>query len=168
MRTKMGGFIVGILLVLIGGVLLAYQFVPEWQETFGALVSWPLIIIAFGLFFLFLGLLLGISALAIPAAIVGGIGGLLMYQNASGDWESWAYAWLLIPGFIGLGFILAGVLDRRMRLLTRLGFWFLMVSLICFSVLGSLLGGPQGLDIVWSTGLIIMGGWFLFRALGRN
>ncbi len=38
-----------------------------------------------------------------PSIIVGGIGGILAYQDYTGHWESWSYLWTLIPGFVGLG-----------------------------------------------------------------
>ena len=65
-------------------------------------MSWPLIVVAVGAGLLVLGLLVGAPEMAIPAVIVGGIGGILYYQNLSGNWASWSYLWTLIPGFSGL------------------------------------------------------------------
>ena len=43
----------------------------------------------------------------VPASIVTGIGGLLYWQNATGRWESWSYAWALIVASVGvsIGFV---------------------------------------------------------------
>ena len=92
----------GLVLVLLGALFLAVQWLPGLQLWF----SWPLIIIGIGVLLLIVGLLTGVPAMAIPACIVGGIGGLLYWQNATGNWESWAYAWTLIPGFVGVGMVL--------------------------------------------------------------
>jgi hypothetical protein len=37
-----------------------------------------------------------------PGAIVTGTGAILLYQNVTNHWESWAYMWTLYPVFIGL------------------------------------------------------------------
>ena len=59
---------------------------------------------------LIFGLLAGAPGMAVPATIVAGIGGILAYQNATGDWTSWSYVWSLIPGFVGLGIMLSALL----------------------------------------------------------
>lgn len=41
------------------------------------------------------------SGLAIPGAVIGGTGVILLYQSLTGHWESWAYAWTLYPVFVG-------------------------------------------------------------------
>jgi hypothetical protein len=43
-----------------------------------------------------------------PGSILAGIGGIFYYQNLTNDWESWAYIWALIPGFVGIGVSSAG------------------------------------------------------------
>ena len=63
----------GLLLVLLGAWFLAVQFVPG-LDVFGNL-SWPLIIIGVGVVLLILGVLAGAPGLAVPACVVGGIGG---------------------------------------------------------------------------------------------
>ena len=42
-------------------------------------------------------LLTGQPGMLVPACIVGGIGGMLYWQNLTGDWASWSYSWSLIP-----------------------------------------------------------------------
>jgi hypothetical protein len=46
--------------------------------------------------------------LSIPGAIVTMTGLLLLYQNTFNHWESWAYAWALIPASAGIGIMLFG------------------------------------------------------------
>ena len=104
-RTNLLG---GIVLILVGGILLAAQLFPGLGLTLNITFSWPLILVGVGILLLLLGLLVNEPGMAVPACIVAGIGGILYYQNATGDWASWAYAWALIPGFVGVGTILAG------------------------------------------------------------
>ena len=50
------------------------------------------------------------AALAVPGSIVTMVGMILFYQNVTGHWASWAYAWLLIfPTAVGLGIAIAGL-----------------------------------------------------------
>ena len=38
---------------------------------------------------------------------------MLYWQNQTGNWESWAYAWALIPGFVGVGTIVMGLWEGK-------------------------------------------------------
>ena len=54
------------------------------------------------------------EGLVIVGSIVTMVGLLLFYQNTTGHWESWAYAWALVaPTSIGLGQILYGALKAE-------------------------------------------------------
>jgi drug/metabolite transporter (DMT)-like permease len=62
------------------------------------------------------------------------VGLVLLYQNATDHWESWAYAWALVgPGGSGIGMLLYGTRsgDRKMA---RDGFWTLLTALGIFGV----------------------------------
>ena len=97
--------------------------------------------------------------MAVPACIVGGIGGLFYYQNATGDWESWSYVWALIPGFVGVGIILAGLLEGKLRKPLREGGQLVVISLIMFVIAGSIFGalGIGRLGDYWPVLLIVVG-----------
>jgi hypothetical protein len=71
-------------------------------SLFGML--WPFFIIGPGAAFLYFANKgdKGQAGLAVPGSIITGTGLILMYQNLTGHWESWAYAWLLYPVFLGL------------------------------------------------------------------
>lgn len=157
--------IIGLLLVLLGVWFLLVQFVPSIREWAGDIFSWPLIIIGVGIFLLLMGLLTGTPDMAVPACIVGGIGGILAYQNASGDWESWSYLWTLIPGFIAVGVILTGLLRGDLKKPVREGFQLLVVSAILFLVFASFMGGPSILGEYWPLLLVLLGLWILVRPL---
>jgi len=151
-------------LILLGVWFLVAQFVPGLQVW----ISWPLIVAGVGAFLLIIGLLTGVPGLAVPACIVGGIGGLLYWQNSTGNWESWAYAWTLIPGFVGVGIILSGLLGGEIRQALRGGGWMVLISLVLFTVFGSFFGALGLAGDYWPVLLIVLGllilVWPLFRS----
>ena len=160
---KKGNITGGLILILLGAWFLAVQFVPQlsaWAEG-----KWSLVII--GVVFLLFSVLTSASGLSIPAFIVGGIGGILYYQNVTGDWGSWAYIWSLIPGFVGLGllFFSLQVRDRGAR---QAGFILVFISMILFAVFGSFLGAPQAVIQFWPVILVIAGLWSIVNTLFGN
>jgi peptidoglycan/LPS O-acetylase OafA/YrhL len=103
--------------------------------------------------------------MAVPAAVVGGIGGLLYWQNTTGDWESWAYAWTLIPGFAGVGTLLAGLLGETPRISFRHGMTLILVSLVMFGVFAAIFGKAGVFGPYWPVLIILLGVWLLVRAV---
>jgi hypothetical protein len=162
-RGRRSSLATGLVLVLIGALVLVAQLVPGWNQW----IAWPLYIVGIGAVLLIIGLLTRVPALAIPACIVGGIGGLLYYQNATGNWESWSYAWALIPGFVGIGIVVAGLLGGEFRKPLREGGQLILVSLVMFLAFGSFFGllglGPLGQ--YWPVLLIALGVLILFNRL---
>jgi hypothetical protein len=65
---------------------------------------WPFFIIIPGAVFLYIATQGGReqSGLVFPGTIITGTGLILFYQNLTGHWESWAYAWTLYPVMVGL------------------------------------------------------------------
>ena len=168
-REKRSGLAGGLVLILLGGLFLALQVVPGLRALLRIEFSWPWIIIGVGLFMLVLGLFLGAPGLAVPACILGGVGGLLYYQNLTGNWASWAYAWTLFPGFVGLGIVLAGLAGDEMRHSIRAGLWLIFISLVLFFVFGSVFGGLGVLGPYWPVLLVLLGLAELVRSmLGRR
>jgi hypothetical protein len=152
---------VGLLLVIIGVAFLVLQFVPALNDW----VSWPLWVIGAGVLLLLLGLLTRTPDMAVPACIVGGIGGILYYQNATGDWGSWSYVWALIPGFVGLGVIVASLLGAR-RESAREGLTLVIISAVLLLVFGSFFGAFRWQ--FWPVLLIALGVWILVQPLLRR
>src|SRR5260370_513288 len=105
--------VLGGLFVLIGAVLLLGQFVCFDIGRYG----WPFFIIAPGVVILFVALTArgAISeGLAILGSIITVTGLILLFQDATDHFESWAYAWALVfPGATGVGMILYGLVARR-------------------------------------------------------
>ncbi|HSF81248.1 MAG TPA: hypothetical protein VLA49_08440 [Anaerolineales bacterium] len=158
----------GFILVLLGIWFLAMQLLPGLEAWAGRWFDWPFIIIGVGVLLFIIGVLTGAYGMAVPAAIVGGIGGLLAWQNATGNWESWAYAWALIPGFVGVGVILSGLLGKTPRQSLREGGNLIVISLVLFLIFSSFLGGGNLLGSYWPVLLILLGLWLIVRPLLRR
>jgi hypothetical protein len=163
-RSNLAG---GIVLVLIGAWFLLTQLVPGLEIRIFGDSGWPLIIISVGVILLIIGLLTGVPEMAVPACIVGGIGGLLYWQNATGNWESWAYAWALIPGFVGVGTMLSGIIGGKRGEIAG-GAWMVFISLILFAVFSSFLGGLNVFGPYWPVLLIALGLIVLAQGLFRK
>ena len=98
--------IAGVVLVVAGGVVLAAR---QAGLELGNLVDdsgWPLFIIVPGVALLVAafgppppnGL-----GFAVAGSVVTTVGLILLYQETTENWESWAYAWALIPMAAGIG-----------------------------------------------------------------
>jgi hypothetical protein len=96
----------GIVLVGLGIVFLLQQAIGFDIGHFG----WPLFVILPGLALLAAFALgpRGASGLAVPGCVVTTIGLMLAIQNTFNMWETWAYAWTLIPTAVGIGLTLQG------------------------------------------------------------
>jgi hypothetical protein len=158
---------VGLILILLGAWFLAVELVPGLQPWLGLQAAWPLVIIGIGLLFLLFAIFARVPGLAVPGCIVGGIGGLLYWQNATRNWESWAYPWTLIPGFVGLGIILMALLGRETRGAFTGGAWLILISLVAFGIFGSAFGGLTILGSFWPVLLIALGLVLLVRSFIR-
>jgi hypothetical protein len=101
-----GRNIAAFILIGIGLLFLAAQTFSF--SFFGTL--WPLLVILPGLAFLYPALTgdKGKAGLAVPGAMITGTGLILMYQNLTGHWQSWAYVWTLYPVFLGLALTFIG------------------------------------------------------------
>lgn len=169
-RTQL---VLGILLILVAGWLIATRINP----ALGNLIHlppfvWPMWVILAGLMLLVLGLLVGAPDMAIPACIVAGVGGILYYQNASGNWNSWWYLWTLFPGFAGVGTILAGLLGENLRHSLRQGLNSILVSAILFVIFSGIFGAWSSFGAYTQYILIgllfLFGLWFIVRSFWRR
>ncbi len=164
-RRRIG---VALILILLGTWFLAVQLVPGLAVFAINRTSWPLIIVGLGVLLGVFGLVTWVPDLLVPACIVGGIGSLLYWQNLTGNWESWAYAWTLIPGFVGVGVLLSTLMRGRVREAVMAGGWLILISLILFAIFASFLGGPVLLGAYWPVLLILLGVIFLVQSFWRG
>lgn len=167
MRNK-SAVVWGVLLVLLGAWFLVVQVAPGIKLWVDTNLSWPYQIVAVGAFLMLVGLLTWTPGLAIPACIVGGIGGIFVYQTMQGDYGSWAYVWTLIPGFAGVGTILAGLMEGKFKKMVLPGLWQVLGSLILFGIFGSFLGGGELLGMYWPIGVILAGVLVILTAFFKN
>jgi hypothetical protein len=117
------------------------------------------------------------SVATVPGGIVTMLGVVLAYQNSSGDWPSWAFAWaLVVPFGVGLGMFLQAQRDRDVSSL-RTGRSLMLVGamifIIGFVVFESILGISGDRYGVIGKGalpalLIVIGIILLVRSVQRN
>jgi hypothetical protein len=124
-RGSTGTAVLGALLIVVG---LAF-FLGQWLNVDWGAATWPFYVIAPGLALLAFGLTQRDgSGLTVAGSIVTMVGLVLLYQNSTSHWESWAYAWALVgPGGSGLGMLLYGTRSGN-RPMARHGFWQILVA----------------------------------------
>jgi hypothetical protein len=160
----------GLVLLLLGAFFIFWQLAPDnITSWFYEYFAWPYYIIGAGLIFILIGIVTGTGGLLVPGMIIGGIGGILYYQNLTGDWVSWAYAWVLIPGFVGLGMLLGSFISRDLRSERRTGLnMFVICTLITLALWAAFHTGIIGTSTVWAAILILLGGYILLSGLFRK
>jgi hypothetical protein len=126
----------GLVLVIVGIVaLLGRELRIDVFEAIGTW-GWPFFVIVPGLVLLGAALVpappkgLGF---AIAGSVVTAIGCLLLYQSRADHWESWAYAWAVIPMAGGIGTVLYGALTRTPGVIGG-GLWMAGISAIMLLV----------------------------------
>lgn len=158
----------GFALMLFGAWMLALRLFPVFDQWVRRNFDWPVLVIGAGVLMLAFGLLVKTPGMGLPAGIVAGIGGLLYWQNATGNWASWAYAWALIPGFVGLGLVLMSLMQGEAGDTLRSGGWLMVISLVFFFGFGSLFGDSELLGPYWPILLILLGLYLLGQPLLRG
>jgi hypothetical protein len=168
MKQNRTNLALGLILLLLGGWLLVTQQVPALRE-FAENMTGATWTIAAGALVLLIGLLTGAPGMAVPASIVAGIGGILYYQEQTNNFASWSYMWTLIPGFVGVGSILAGLLGENTRRSIAHGLRLIVTSAVLFLIFATFFGGlsilgDYGLPIL----LILLGLYVLARGFVRG
>ena len=159
--SKRGSLVGGIILILIGGLILINQLVGG----IGIQISWPLILVGMGLLFILFGAIFGIGGLAVPGSILTGLGLIFYYQDYTGDFTSWTYMWALIPGFVGVGVLISGLINPG----TGKGGWSLLaISAVLFIIFAAIFGDLSDQWVLYiSIAIIIIGVIGLIRGLIR-
>lgn len=169
MKQNRSNLALGLILLIVGGWLLATRQVPALQAWMEDNFTWPMWTIGAGLLVFLIGLITGAPGMAVPASIIAGIGGILFYQNETGDFGSWSYMWTLIPGFVGVGTILTGLLGENTRRNLGHGLRLIVTSAVLFLIFATFLGGlsilgEYGLPVI----LILLGLYVLARGFVRG
>lgn len=162
-RGNRAALVFGILLILGGVLSLVIRINPQLQTWFMEYWAWPMIFMVIGLLLFLLGLIIWEPGMAIPAVILVGIGLIFYYQVQSSDWMSWTYMWALIPGFVGIGILIASLMEGNWRSM-RSGFDLIFISAVIYVIMASILGGltllgPYGPAIL----MILLGIYILIR-----
>jgi hypothetical protein len=150
----------GVALLVIGGLLFAGQLFGIGVDDLG----WPAIVIGIGVVIGVLGLFVNREqGMVIGGTVVTTVGLVLLYQDQTGRWETWAYAWALVgPAASGLGMLLWGVRQAdpteirngTWALLTGLGIF--VVGFLFFEGVIGIGGEPLGLP-EWLLPVVIIG-----------
>jgi hypothetical protein len=143
----------GALAILLGALVIVGSFLPPGSR----LVSWPLIIIGVGAAFLLFGAGTTAVGLVFPGAIV---------QNLTGWWNSWAFAWALIPGFTGLGLLVFDQLTHASPGVRTTAQILLIASVVLFLVFAAAIGRHAWAWIVLGVALVAAGVAVVMRAVG--
>ena len=167
-RGSGGAVVLGGLLIALGLVFLAGQY---WNVDLGQ-YGWPIYVIGPGLALVLLGLTQRDgSGLTIFGSMVTIVGLILLYQNLTDYWESWAYAWTLIaPGGSGVGMLLYGARAGNGGMM-RAGLWQILTALGLFAAGFLFFEGLIGIsgrrfplpDWVLPLAVILIGLLLLFR-----
>jgi hypothetical protein len=130
-RRDSSALVVGGVLVIGGLLLFGAQLV---DFDIGAL-GWPAIVIGVGLVLLVLGLTVSAEqGMVIGGTVVTTVGLVLWYQDQTGNWATWAYAWALVgPAASGLGMMLWGFRSGSSSEV-RNGTWALLGGLAMFAI----------------------------------
>lgn len=121
----------GIILIILG----AFFFLSRFMNLSDIL--WPFYVIVPGIMLFVFAFAGGksTSGLVIPASIVTTIGLILFSQNITDTFESWAYAWALIPAASGLGMVIMSNMTGNSAMQEK-GYKALKAGLLMFLTFG--------------------------------
>ena len=168
-RQSRSQLVLGVILVLIGAWFFAERTIPSVSAFADQYFKWPFTLMWIGALILLLGLLTGNPGMAVPAFIVAGIGGIFYYNDTYANQTAWSYMWTFIPGFIGIGSIVAGLLGDNPRQNISHGFNLLIFCAVAFLIFASIFGG---LNVLGSYGpailLVCLGLWLIGRSIWKS
>lgn len=165
--------VLGVLLIALGATTLITR--EAGFDLFAAIGSWgwPFFVIVPGVVLLAASLVpappKGIG-FAIAGAIVTTVGALLLYQSGADQFESWAYAWALIPLAAGTAMALYGLLARERKMVTT-GMTMAAIAAGLFLVgawfFEGVFAGERRLTDIdgwWPIGVMVLGGVIVLLA----
>jgi DNA-binding CsgD family transcriptional regulator len=141
-RSGLAVRIASIALVAAGGILLVLNLLLDWKVN----LALPLVFLVLSAAFFYLAVQLKPAAhwspwLYIPGALTGAFGIIFLLNVITGDWNAWAYAWLLLLAGMGIGLLLANRETRRSNLLNLIGWILSLTGITFFAVFGVIAGG---------------------------
>jgi len=168
-KKRNAGAIAGGVALIAFGLLFLLSQIFQKADFWGAM--WPFFPIALGVIFfviMFAGGK-GFAGFAIPASIITMIGLILLFQNLTGLWNTWAYAWALIVFAVGLGiYIMGWYADRASD--RRGGIVVMRIGLILFIIFGAMMEmifrdfvSENVMQYVFPALMILLGIYLIFR-----
>lgn len=166
------GMAAGIVLVVIGAAVLAERLL---ERQLGA-PAWPVWMVVPGIAMLVGSLFIpsrGGLGLAVPGAILAIVGGILWFQEVTGLYTTWAYAWALVaPTGPGLAMLVHGA-SHRDRELAADGLRATGTGIALFVGFGFFFEGVLGLnghpiarvEEILPYGLIALGAMFVLLSM---
>jgi hypothetical protein len=129
--------VLGIALVIVGAGWFGLRALQVDPLKAIADVGWPYFVIIPGVVLLIVSLFptppRGVG-FAIAGSIVTVVGSVLLYQQTTGHWTSWAYTWALVgPGAAGLGMLVYGLIFGQRDLLAA-GARLVAIAAVIFTV----------------------------------
>ena len=167
-NVNRGTVVLGAFLVAIGAIFLVLNLIPGVDMG----KTWPVIFFflatAFYLpAFLWQGARRGLGALFIPGSILLVLGLIFVYDVLTGDWASWAYAWLLIPAGVGLGLTLGSAVGGWGRGPAQTGLWLMGVDVGLFALIATIFGGNPAIRTFGPLVIILAGVLILVRVFRK-
>lgn len=170
LRVVNSSTVFGGILIVLGILLLLVNVLDINLGRFG----WPFFIIVPGILLFVFSLAVEVQIgkrLAIVGSIGTMVGLLLLYQNTTGHWESWAYVWALVcPASVGFGQIIYGSLKSQEDMIktgTRLaiiGIAIFLIGVVFFELVIGISGFGLG-HFVWPVLLIGLGLFLILHSL---
>lgn len=169
-RGQSASIVGGIILVMLGAIFLLQQVV---DFDLGR-IFWPYFVILPGLLCL-AAMAFGDKAsswLAIPGSIVTTVGLILLFQALTGRYETWAYAWALIPTAVGVGTLMIGLHDEipsqvaSGRALMAIGLGLFLAFGAFFELI--IFRNSVAAGTIWPLALIAVGIALLFGRIWRR
>ncbi len=168
MRAKTGHIVAALILILLGAYLLAIQFFPTLRVYALNESNWPLLLVALGGVLALAGLLTWDPRWVVSAIVVGGVGAILYWQNATGNWASWSFMWTLLPGLFGVGILIKRLMQGNLRAGIVQGGILIALSGAAFLIFSSYSGAFIFLGTYWPLLLVLLGIILLAQAFGRS
>ena len=153
----------GYIMTGIGVILFGANVILGWTLN----IALPLVFLVLGTGFLILGSYWErrwkwATFLNIPGTLLIAFGIIFLLNVLTGDWNSWAYAWLLLVAGIGAGLILANRDNSLHPVITLTGWGMTAAGITFFVVFGAIAGGA--FIQVMAPILIVLAGFLLIKA----
>ena len=149
--------VASIFLVAVGVLSLVANLVLNASVN----VSWPLLLMMLGAVFYILANRSSdkwtwAALFYIPGSVLIALGVVFLLNVITNDWNSWAYAWLLVVAGLGLGIVLAGRGQQWREEITLAGAGLIVAGVTLFTIFGAI-GGGRFIQVMAPV-LLVLGG----------